>query len=131
MLKITLALPSLTDTSMWQALGGGGDHDAAATTAIVPTTGAAAMTPRRVARLIVTGALLGRPRFLFDELWIGKAPALLWVWMAHYTPVLHHAVVCKLLAYVRIPVWIHERLDVMDVPMLLHRWLLLLLGKYP
>jgi NAD(P)-dependent dehydrogenase (short-subunit alcohol dehydrogenase family) len=129
MLRINVALPGLTDTSMWLALGDHGKDGAAAV--IVPTTGAAAMTPRRVARLIFTGAMLGRPHFLFDELWIGKAPALLWVWMAHYMPVMHHAVVCYLLAYIRIPVWIHERVDVMDVPMLLHRLFLLLLGRYP
>jgi NAD(P)-dependent dehydrogenase (short-subunit alcohol dehydrogenase family) len=120
LLKITVALPGLTDTSMWQSLGQG---------AAAPTTGAA-MTPNRVARLIITGALLGRPCFLFHELWIGKASALLWVWMAHYTPVIHHAV-CYLLTYIRVPVWIHERLDVMDVPLLLHRLVLLLLGRYP
>ena len=127
-LRIDVACPASTATSLWNSLPYNNNKESSTSTnTIDPTTGSA-LSADRVAELIVSGVT--GPYWLFYETWIGIFPSLIWVWMSHYTPNLFMAF-CYLLAYIRVPVWQHEGLDAMDVPILLDRLVAIALGNYP
>jgi short-subunit dehydrogenase len=118
-LRIDVACPGATATSMWENVPGGNGST---------TYTGEQMTPDRVAHLILMG--LTGPYWLFYETWISKIDGLLWIFMAQYTPTMFHASV-HLVGYVRKAVFEHENLDVVDMGVLGQKLLLLLLGKYP
>lgn len=114
-LRVDVACPGFTDTGLW---------DNGPTK---PSKGAA-MTPGRVAQLVLTG--VAGPYLLFYETWISKFSGLLWIWLAHYTPGFFHFFI-HVLAYVRVPMWEHEKIDVLDTMILLYNLPFIMFGKYP
>jgi len=119
-LRVDVACPGVTDTGLWDNSVQGGS--------IEGTKGGNMMQPDRVANLILTG--VAGKYFLFYETWISRVPGLLWVWLSHYMPNVFHSFV-HLLGYIRVAIWEHEKLDAMDVPLLVQRLGMMLMGKYP
>ena len=114
-LRVDVACPGFTDTGLW-------DHSPGQ-----PTRGSA-MKPDRVAHLILTG--VAGPYVLMYEPFHSGFDGLLWVWLRHYMPGFFHLFV-HVVAYVRVPIWEHEKIDALDLGMLIHRLGLILMGKYP
>ena len=115
-LRVDVACPGATDTGLWVNSNS------------QSSAGSSKMTPDRVAHLILAGA--AGPYFLFYETWISKAAGLLWIWLSHYMPNIFHGFV-HLLGYIRVAIWENEQLDALDLPLLLHRFSLMLIGRYP
>ena len=115
-LRVDVACPGATDTGLW------------ANSQSTSTSSGAKMNPERVAHLILTGA--AGPYGFFYETWISKAAGLLWLWLSHYMPNVFHGFV-HLLGYIRVAIWENEKLDALDLPLLLHRLALLIIGRYP
>lgn len=117
-LRVDVACVGGTNTAMW------GHYEDGRTKA----TQNGLMSPERVARLMLR-AMTG-PFWMFHESWITKSEGLLFMWMSHYTPVIFQISV-HVMAYVRLAVFEHEKLDVVDMSSLLHRLTLVLIGRYP
>lgn len=115
-LRVDVACPGATDTGLWK------------NSYSKSNSGGAKMTSARVAHLILTGA--AGPYGLFYETWISKAAGLLWLWLSHYMPNAFHGFV-HLLGYIRVAIWEKEELDALDLPLLLNRFSLMLVGRYP
>lgn len=114
-LRIDVACPGGTATGLWDSLDS------------QPSL-AAVMQPDRVAHLILTG--VAGPHLLFFETWISRFSNLLWVYLRHWTPTLFHWFT-HLMAYVRVPVWEHEKIDLLDTPELVQKLILIVMGRYP
>ncbi|CAB9508986.1 Dehydrogenase/reductase SDR family member 7 [Seminavis robusta] len=115
-LTVNMACPAATLTGFWNPV------------ASTLHAGGSAMTADRVAHLILTG--ISGPYMLFYETWITKMPGILWLGLAHYTPGLFLAF-SHFLAYIRVPIWYHERIDAMDVSLLMTRFVQIVMGQYP
>lgn len=106
---VTTVLPGATATELWN----GSD--------IQPDTGTC-MTSERVAQLLVRAMAINHHswlgRWILYEVWIAKAPGLLYAYLSHYTPTLFYFI-NHLVGLARMEAWKVNQMDMLEIPSLI------------